>query len=160
MQRFTISLDDHLAAAFDSWVAAHGYDNRSEAVRDLLRAELERQRQASGSSAHCVASLSYVYNHHERDLGERMTALQHAHHAVHVATMHVHLDHDHCLEATVLRRETAAVQAFADAARAERGVRHGMLNLISAHIDADIGAGMAHPHGGGHAAHVHITPAD
>ena len=156
MQRFTISIDDHLAAEFDSWTAARGYDNRSEAVRDLLRAEIERQRQQRGGTAHCVASLSYVYNHHERDLAERMMALQHAHHPVHVATMHVHLDHEQCLETVVLRGATTAVRAFAGAACAERGVRHGALNLISAHLSRRA----AHGHGGTRAAHLHVTPAE
>lgn len=156
MQRFTISLDDHLAHVFDGWIAERGYDNRSEAVRDLLRAELERQRQVRGDAANCVASLSYVYNHHQRNLAERMTVLQHAHHPVHVATMHVHLDHENCLETVVLRGATAAVQAFAAAACAERGVRHGSLNLISTQVHSH----PAHAHGGSRVAHGHATPAD
>lgn len=156
MQRFTISLDDHLAEDFDGWIAARGYSNRSEAVRDLLRAELERQRQVHGGAAHCVASLSYVYKHDQRDLAERMTALQHEHHPVHVATMHVHLDHDHCLETVVLRGSTAAVRSFADAACAERGVRHGALNLISTQVHAST----AHSHAGVSGDHEHTTPKD
>ena len=156
MQRFTISLDDHLAHEFDALITARGYQNRSEALRDLLRAELERQRQQRGGAAHCVASLSYVYNHHQRDLAERMTALQHEHHPVHVATMHVHLDHDHCLETVILRGPTAAVQAFAGAAVAERGVRHGAVNLISTSVSSR----PVHGHGGARLKHEHVTPAD
>ena len=64
MQRFTISLDDQLAAQFDDWIAQRGYGNRSEAVRDLFRAELDRSQQQTGSATHCVACLSYVFNHH------------------------------------------------------------------------------------------------
>lgn len=87
MQRFTISLDDQLAAQFDQWIARRGYENRSEAVRDLFRAELERTHQQTGAARHCVACLSYVFNHHERDLSERLTGLQHAHHDLTVSTM-------------------------------------------------------------------------
>src|SRR5437867_3757248 len=72
MQRFTISLEEPLAEAFDAWIAERGYSNRSEAVRDLLRAELGRTLIDTARSLHCVAALSYVYNHHERDLGERL----------------------------------------------------------------------------------------
>lgn len=144
MQRFTISLPDDLARAFDHWCAEHGYHNRSEAVRDLLRAELERQRQRSGESRHCVACLSYVYDHHERDLAERLTALQHDHHDLTVASMHAHLDHATCLEATILHGPTAAVRRFAEALIAERGVRYGQLNLIS------VETGHVRPHGGHH----------
>ena len=80
MERFTISLDEKLAEEFDGWIAARGYSNRSEAVRDLLRAELGRTSIASEKSKHCVASLSYVFNHHERDLTERLATIQHEHH--------------------------------------------------------------------------------
>lgn len=136
MQRFTISLDDKLAEEFDEWIAARGYSNRSEAVRDLLRAELGRTAIATEQSVYCVASLSYVFNHHERDLSARLADIQHAHHDLTVSAMHAHLDHDHCLETVILKGPTAAVQALADAICAERGVHHGKLNLISAELHA------------------------
>lgn len=163
MERVTISLDDALAAGFERWMAERGYDNRSEAVRDLIRAELERSRQdAAREGQHAVACLSYVYNHHARELGERLTGHQHAHHDLTLATTHVHLDHDHCLEAVILRGDAARVRRFADSLRAERGVHHGQLNLISVerhrHGPADP---HAHPHGGddGHDDHLHLRPA-
>jgi CopG family nickel-responsive transcriptional regulator len=158
MERITISLDAELAAEFDKLIAERGYQNRSEAVRDLLRAHLEQARQSRGGASHCVANLSYVYNHHERDLAERLTALQHGQHDLTVATLHAHLDHENCLESVVLRGPTAAVRSFADALIAERGVRHGQLNLI----DVEVDAGRAHGHGyrpagSGHG-HVHLKP--
>ncbi len=78
MERFTMSIDDGLAKDFDELIAARGYTNRSEAMRDLIGG-VEGQRQAA-SGGHCVASLSYVYNHHARNLPERLTETQHAHH--------------------------------------------------------------------------------
>ena len=153
MDRFTISLDDKLAQDFDRWVAERQYANRSEAVRDLFRAELERTRQASAQSEHCVACLSYVFNHDQRDLGERLTRIQHQHHELTVSTMHAHLDHEHCLETVILRGPTLAVRAFADAVCAESGVRHGKLNLISVEREAS----PEHRHG--HGAHEHVKPA-
>lgn len=132
MQRFTISLDDHLADEFDRLIAERGYGNRSEAVRDLLRSQLDRQRESASPRTVCVACLSYVYNHHERDLAERLLALQHAHHDLTVATMHAHLDHLSCIETLILRGTAEAVRRFADALSAERGVHHGTLNLIVA----------------------------
>lgn len=136
MERFTISLEENLAEEFDGWIAARGYSNRSEAVRDLLRAELGRTLLATEQSLHCVASLSYVFNHHERDLTARLADIQHSHHDLTVSTMHAHLDHDHCLETVILKGPTADVQALADAICAERGVHHGKLNLISVDIHA------------------------
>jgi CopG family nickel-responsive transcriptional regulator len=163
MERFTISLDDKLAHEFDHWIAGRGYANRSEAIRDLFRAELERTRQATHQSVHCVACLSYVYNHHERDLAERLTGLHHAQHELTIASMHAHLDHDHCLETVILKGETAAVQRFADAVCAERGVHHGKVNLISVDVHGPgDGPGDHGHHEVEHDAsrpHLHLKPA-
>ena len=161
MERITISIDEELAAEFDRLIARRGYKNRSEAVRDLVRAHLEAERvgqEQEGKEGHCVANLSYVYNHHERDLAERLTTLQHGQHDLTVATMHAHLDHDNCLESVILRGATAAVRAFADAMTAERGVRHGQLNLVS----VDVSGGHDHQHGyvprGKVRTHMHLRP--
>jgi len=166
MERFTISLDEDLARDFDRLIAQRGYGNRSEAVRDLLRSQLEALRQAQGEAKHCVANLSYVYKHHERELAERLTAIQHQHHDLTVSTLHAHLDHEHCIESVILKGATQDVRAFADALMAERGVRHGKLNLIS--VEAERGR---HAHGyvkqvppgtaskrKGGAAHLHLKP--
>jgi len=158
VERITISLDADLAAEFDRLIAERGYQNRSEAVRDLLRAHLEQARQKRGEATHCVANLSYVYNHHERDLAERLTALQHGQHDLTVASLHAHLDHESCLESVILRGPTAAVRIFSDALIAERGVRHGQLNLI----DVELDSGREHHHGyvpaGRARGHVHLKP--
>ena len=151
MQRFTISLDDALAQEFDRLIAARGYGNRSEAVRDLLRTQLDRQRETADPNTACVATLSYVYNHHEHELAERLMSLQHAHHDLTVSAMHAHLDHEHCIETVILRGPAHAVRRFADGVIAERGVRHGSLNLVVAE------AALEHRHAGG-TAHRHLKP--
>lgn len=132
MERFTISIDDDLARDFDAWIAARGYDNRSEAIRDVLRAHLAQVREREDADGLCVANLSYVYNHHERDLSERLASLQHDHHELHMATTHVHLDHEQCIETVMLRGPASAVRRFADTITAERGVHHGQLNVVMA----------------------------
>lgn len=157
MERFTISLDEKLAQEFDRLIRSRGYGNRSEAVRDILREKLEASRLEREEAPDCIAALSYVYNHHERDLAERLTARSHEHHDLTVSAMHAHLDHDHCLETVILRGPTKAVRAFADAVMAERGVRHGALNLIP--VDVEAGRRHGHPHHGvGHPYHVHSRP--
>ena len=161
MQRFTISLDDQLAQEFDTWIATRSYANRSEAVCDLLRAELERDSQQLGHAAECVASLSYVYNRHELDVAQRLTTLHHDNHDLLVSSMHVPLDHEYRLETLALRGNVRAVQGFADAVCAQRGVRHGKLNLISVVLH------QAHTHArstqsgksGGASPHLHLRPA-
>ena len=146
MERITISIDSALAAEFDQLIAARGYKNRSEAVRDLVRQHLEVQRQVHPPSGHCVANLSYVYNHHERDLAERLTALQHDQHDLTVATLHAHLDHDNCMESVILRGSTSAVRVFSDALMAQRGVRHGRLHVVAVDVDGAHAHAHSHPH--------------
>jgi CopG family transcriptional regulator, nickel-responsive regulator len=146
MERFTISLDEKLASEFDRLIRERGYLNRSEAVRDMLRGKLDTLRLDEQLAPFCVASLSYVYNHHERDLSERLTELQHDHHDLVVASTHVHLDHENCLETVMLRGKTEVVRRFADVLIAERGVRHGQINLVP--VDEDAGHGHVHSHPG------------
>lgn len=130
MERFTVSLSDALATEFDQWIAARGYSNRSEAFRDLLRHALKEQQLADDSALYSVATLSYVYNHHERNLAERLTQIQHDAHEVVVSSMHVHLDHDDCLETLFLRGLTARIRLLAETLSAETAVRHAALNLV------------------------------
>lgn len=130
MERYTISVEDELAAKFDAFIQAQGYKNRSEAVRDLIRDKLEQERQEVQPDSECVGTLSYVYNHHERDLARRLTQTHHGHHDLSVSTLHVHLDHDNCLENVVLKGKTPDVQAFADSIISQPGVKHGRLFII------------------------------
>jgi CopG family nickel-responsive transcriptional regulator len=153
MERFTISLDEALAKEFDQLIAERGYSNRSEAVRDMIRGAIESERQRTPPTGHCVANLSYVYNHHERDLAERLTGLQHAHHDLTVAALHSHLDHENCIESVILKGPTAEVRRFANGLMAESGVRHGQLNVIALEAEKPH---KHHPYG---KAHRHFRPA-
>ena len=157
MERVTISMSDEFAAELVVFMATNNYENRSEAVRDLARRGLRQARAGDSAAGECVATLSYVFNHHTRELAKRLTDTHLAHHDLHVATMHVHLDHENCLELAVLRGATSAVRAFSTAVIAERGVTHGQVNFIPARIEAD-----AHPHraeGGRHDhMHMHMHP--
>lgn len=153
MERMTISLDAELATQFDRLMRSRGYRNRSEAIRDLIRERLESERldQPGGM---CVGTLSYVYAHRERELSRRLTDEQHRHHDLAVSTLHVHLDHDHCLETVVLNGATQRVREFAESVIAQPGVRHGKLYLVPVDVDH-----AEHSHGeaasaGGHA-HTH-----
>ena len=154
MERFTISLDDDLADEFTQLIQRRGYSNRSEAVRDLIRGAIEADRVRAPDSGHCVASLSYVYNHQQRDLPERLTALQHQHHDLTVASLHCHLDHDDCIESVVLKGHSADVRRFADSLMAQSGVRHGKLNLI----ELTLATPHAHAHEPHGVAHTHLKP--
>ena len=113
------------------------YASRSEALRDILRDVQARERLEPAvdnkeGDAFCIATLAYVYDHETRELGRRLTQAQHKHHDLQVATLHVHLDHDSCLEVAVLRGPAKAVRALADETVSQRGVRHGQLHLMPA----------------------------
>lgn len=153
MERFTISLSDELAAEFDQWIQARHYSNRSEAVRDLLRKEITSDALNNNQAEFSIAALSFVYNHHERHLAERLTRLQHDAHDMVVCSSHVHLDHDNCLENLFLRGATQAIRVFAEMLSAESGVRHSVLNIIPKQVSCQ------HHHHNGHGYdHQHIHP--
>src|SRR6516165_12005023 len=139
MQRVTITIDDDLLAEIDTFMETRGYANRSEAIRDLARSGLEKFSTETAPERECLATLSYVYDHAARQLPKRLTQDFHDHHSLAQATLHVHLDHDSCLEVTVLKGKSDEVKAFADHVIAERGVRHGHI----AYMPADVGG---HPH--------------
>ena len=136
MRHLTISVEDSLAAAFDRLLEKHGYGSRSEAFRDLVRRALGEHELRGGAATHCIGALSYVYNHHERQLARRLSRLQHAHHDLTVSTLHAHLDHDNCIEIVILRGPSDAVLRFARLLMAQSGVRHGSFKPIPIDIDA------------------------
>lgn len=159
MQRITLSVDDELVAVLDRHVQERRYSTRSEALRDILRGVQAQQRiadaaeppeMAGAGDGFCIATLAYVYDHATRDLGSRLTQAQHHRHDLQVATLHVHLDHDSCLEVGVLRGPTAAVQAYADETVSQRGVRHGQLHIVPAARETG-----RHSHGSGQHEHIH-----
>ena len=154
MQRVTISLEASLAAEFDRYVTERRYQNRSEAMRDLVREALGERRVELLPSSSCIATLSYIYDHRVRSLAKRLMSMQHDHHDIVVSTTRVHMDHDHCLETLVLKGSARDVQSFADGVRAERGVRFGSLNTIP--VERHDHHPHAHMHR--HAGHVHLSP--
>lgn len=154
MQRVTISLDDSLLAAIDTFMERHGYASRSEALRDLARSGLTQAETEAPAGGDCVGALVYTYDHGVRDLAARLTETQHHRHDLTLSTLHVHLDHDTCLEVAVLQGPTAEVRDFAQTVIAERGVQHGRLVAVPARI-----ARHDHAHGHGHGTpHAHIHP--
>ena len=130
MHRVTVTLDDELMDDLDRLIATRGYQNRSEAIRDLARAGLKQAAQEAGSSETCVGVLSYVYDHAARDLARRLTSTFHDHHDLTVSSLHVHLDPENCLEVAILKGPMAQVQHFSEHVIAERSVRHGALHVV------------------------------
>jgi CopG family nickel-responsive transcriptional regulator len=130
MQRVTITIDDELMTELDRIIAARGYQNRSEAIRDLARAGIREAAETLDAKRDCVAAVVYIYDHAARELPKRLTEAFHDHHELSLSSLHVHLDHNSCMEVTVLKGKTGAVQHFAEHVIAERGVRHGRIVLM------------------------------
>jgi len=128
--RYTVSMDARLLDKFDALIERKGYANRSEAIRDLIRAQLveEQWREATGKVA---ATVTLVYDHHSRQVADRLADLQHHHHDLVVSATHVHLDNDNCLEVVILRGLARAVRALADELIACKGVKHGKAVLTT-----------------------------
>ncbi len=134
MQRITITIEDDLLAEIDAAAEARGYQNRSEIIRDLARAGLQQGAEAT-PSGQCVAALVYVYDHAARDLSKRLVQNFHGHHDLSLATLHVHLDDDSCMEVTALKGPSGEVRHLADHVIAERGVRYGRVVMIPTAAD-------------------------
>jgi CopG family nickel-responsive transcriptional regulator len=152
MHRVTVSLDDETALQFDELTKDQGYQSRSEAVRDLIRHAIEARRLESGAGTYCVANLSYIYNHRTRALAQRLLDMQHENHDLVVSTTHVILDHASSFETMILKGATHKVRALTDTVTSERGVRFGVVNLVSVDPnDEHIAADDHHHHGLEHA---------
>lgn len=130
MQRITITIDDELMGEVDQLIEQRGYQNRSEAIRDLARAGIAQTKEQSGHQGDCVAAVVYVYDHAARELSKRLVQEFHGHHELTLATLHVHLDEKSCMEVNVLKGSVDRVEHLADHVIAERGVRHGRLVVI------------------------------
>jgi len=151
MQRVTITIDDELMRELDRIIAVQGYQNRSEAIRDLARAGIREAAASLDRERDCVAALVYVYDHAARQLSKRLADTFHDHHELSLASMHAHLDHDSCMEVTILRGKSGKVRKFAEHVIAERGVRHGRVVVVPTEA---LERPLPKPHPGGHSHHA------
>jgi CopG family nickel-responsive transcriptional regulator len=128
--RFGISLDEKLLSNFDQLIESKSYMNRSEAIRDLIRAALVDEK-SSAEDTESVGTITLVYNHHVRDLSEKLNEHQHSHHDQIISTLHVHLDAHNCLEVLVVRGKVRDIKQIANELIGVKGVKHGKLVLTA-----------------------------
>jgi CopG family transcriptional regulator, nickel-responsive regulator len=134
LARIGIAITEDLLAEFDQLIAKRGYTNRSEAVRDLVRNELVNE--ISGSpNAEIYGTITLIYDHHARLLLDKLNDLQHRHFAAIMSSVHVHLDHDNCLEVILVRGKSSLVQNLANSLIATKGVKHGRFTLTASGRD-------------------------
>ena len=129
LTRFSISVESELLEGFLRMAKKQGRQNRSEALRNLMREALVREEWAGNDEI--VGTITIVYDHHKRELTERLTGIQHGHHHEIIAATHIHLDHDNCLEVIAVRGRALQVQRIADELIGTRGVKHGKLSATT-----------------------------
>ncbi|RXK87584.1 nickel-responsive transcriptional regulator NikR [Chlorobaculum sp. 24CR] len=130
LYRFGISLDRELIEAFDRHIKAQGYQSRSEALRDLIREELLRKTRMEGGLV--AGAIVMTYDHHKRELVNRLIDIQHDFHDLIISTQHVHLDHENCLEVVAVKGNAPEIEKLSSALKVLVGVKHLDLSLSSA----------------------------
>lgn len=130
LSRIGVAIDSDLLEKFDALISKRGYGNRSEAFRDLIRDELVQKTWESPKSE-VVGTVTLVYDHHVRLLTEKLTDIQHDFHHQILSTLHVHLDHDNCLEVLVVKGRASEVRKVADSLISIKGVKHGRLTITT-----------------------------
>ena len=130
LSRIGVAIDSALLEKFDKLIGRRGYTSRSEAFRDLIREELVEEAWESPDTQ-VVGTVTLVYDHHVRLLSEKLTSIQHDFHHAILSTLHVHLDHDTCLEVLVVRGKAAVVRRVADVLISTKGVKHGRLTITT-----------------------------
>ena len=127
--RFGISLPKDLLYKFDKLIKTKNYSNRSEAFRDLIRQELVKEEWQAGTEV--VGAVTLVYDHHKRELVNKLTDIQHDFQGMIISTQHIHLDHDNCLELIAVKGSATNITKLADTLKSVNGVKHGTLSMSS-----------------------------
>lgn len=125
--RFGVSLEEDLLQRFDDLIHRRKYTNRSEALRDMIRQELVKQEWEAGGDV--AGAITYIYDHHTRELLSKITDIQHDTQEIIISTQHIHLDHHHCLEIIAVKGRVKKVLKLADSLKAIKGVRHCALSM-------------------------------
>jgi CopG family nickel-responsive transcriptional regulator len=126
--RFGVSIDQKLLKHFDEKISSEGYLNRSEAIRDLIRESLVEKDWKLGDEE-MIGVVSLVFSHAQRELTEALTEIQHHHYPSIISAVHIHLDHDHCLEVLILKGKGKKIRTITDELKTLRGVKHCQLSI-------------------------------
>jgi CopG family transcriptional regulator, nickel-responsive regulator len=125
--RFGISLDSELSRKFDERIKRKAYTNRSEAIRDLIRQDLVQQEWLQGNEV--AGAITLIYDHHKRELLNKITDIQHDFQKLIISAQHIHLDHHNCLEIIAVKGNPAEAEKLAASLKAVKGVRHSTLSM-------------------------------
>jgi len=120
--RFGVSLDEELLIKFDRHIKTKKYTNRSEAIRDMIREELVRKEWSENKEV--TGAVTLVYDHHTRELVNKVLDVQHDHHTCILSTQHIHLDHHHCFEIIVTKGKSSEIEELFQKLKSIKGVKH------------------------------------
>jgi CopG family nickel-responsive transcriptional regulator len=135
LTRFGVSLEKGLLEKWDRLLCQKGYSNRSEALRDLIRAELVKEEWSQGKNV--VGAITIVYDHHKRELVNKLTNLQHDFSGIIFASQHIHIDHYNCLEIIAVKGSPRAIEELSDKMRGTKGVKYGALSMATTGRDLE-----------------------
>jgi len=127
--RFSVSLEKELLTKFDKHIKKNNYPTRSKAIGDLIRENLIKKEWIEGKEV--VGAITLVYNHHKRELVNRLTCVQHDFHQVIISSQHIHLDEDNCVEIVVVKGKPKQVEKLAYNLKSTKGVKHGSLTMAT-----------------------------
>lgn len=128
LSRFSISVEDELIQSFDQLISDQGYNNRSEALRDLMREALIKSKlKELPEFSEVMGTLTFVYDHHASDVKIKMESLQHDYYRLIVSVLHVHINHDDCMEVIILRGEMQEIRSLAHSILSLKGIKYGKL---------------------------------
>jgi len=130
VSRFGVSIEENLLKKFDRLISRKGYQNRSEALRDLIRESLVQEEWEEGKKE-TVGTIAIVYSHHTRELSRTLTDMQHRYYRSILSSLHIHLDEHNCLEVLVVRGKGAEIKKISDRLIGTKGVKHGRLSLTT-----------------------------
>lgn len=127
--RFGVSLEGKLLRKFDAFIAVEGYSNRSKAIADLIHRDFVNDVFARGGTV--AGAVTIVYDHHKREVVNKLLDIQHDYGATIISAQHIHLDHDNCLEIIAVKGPGTKVKALADSLKSVKGVKHATLSVTT-----------------------------
>ncbi|MFQ5867251.1 MAG: nickel-responsive transcriptional regulator NikR [bacterium] len=127
--RFGVSVEKELLTKFDKHIKEKDYPTRSKAIGDLIRENLVKKEWVEGREI--VGAITLVYNHHKRELVNRLTDVQHNFHQIIISSQHVHLDENNCVEIVVVKGKPKQVEKLAYRLKSTKGVKHGSLTMAT-----------------------------
>ena len=130
LTRFGISIENELLALFDKRIQRKKYKNRSEAIRDLIREKLSTEK-LENENANAFGIISFVYDHHKREIQKQLNGFQHDAYKSVVFTTHIHIDHDNCMEIIILKDKAKTIKQISENILGLKGVKNGKVTLMA-----------------------------